>query len=70
MSIFTKKWLKAAVIRALRTLGQTALAAIGTAAAVDEVNWLHVASVSVLAAILSLLTSVTGLPEADEKEEK
>lgn len=64
----TKKWLKAAVIRALRTFGQTAIAAIGTAVAVEQVKWAYVASVSVLAAILSLLTSLTGLPEVDKED--
>lgn len=63
-----KKFLAAAGIRALRTLAQTAVATIGTSALLSEVNWIAVASASVLAAILSLLTSVaTGLPEVDEK---
>lgn len=59
-----KKFLKAAGIRALRTVAQTAIAVIGTTAVMEEVNWLAVASASLLAGILSLLTSVaTGLPE-------
>ncbi|MBQ3108300.1 MAG: hypothetical protein IJP37_04010 [Clostridia bacterium] len=58
-----KEWLKAAGIRALRTFAQTAAATIGTAAVFDEVNWIMVGSAAVLAAILSLLTSVAGLPE-------
>ena len=63
-----KKFLAAAGIRALRTLAQTAVATIGTSALLSEVNWIAVASASVLAAILSLLTSIaTGLPEVDEK---
>lgn len=56
-------WLKAAAIRALKTVAQTAVATIGTTAALAEVDWLLVASASVLAGILSLLTSVAGLPE-------
>ena len=59
-------WWKAAGIRAVKTLCQTAIATIGTAAVLSEVNWAVVASASVLAAILSLLTSVAGLPEVDE----
>ena len=63
-----KNFLKAAGIRALRTVAQTAAATIGTSALLSEVNWLAVASASVLAGILSILTSVaTGLPEVEEK---
>lgn len=63
-----KKFLAAAGIRALRTFAQTAVATIGTSALLSEVNWIAVASASVLAAILSILTSIaTGLPEVDEK---
>lgn len=58
-------WLKAAGIRALKTVAQTAVATIGTTAMIHEVNWLLVASASVLAGVLSLLTSVAGLPEVD-----
>lgn len=61
-----KKWLKAAGVRALKTVAQTAAATIGTSAVISEVNWLMVASASVLAGVLSLLTSVAGLPEVDE----
>lgn len=62
----TKAWFKAAGIRALKTFAQTAVATIGTTALVSEVNWIVVASASALAAILSLLTSVAGLPEVNE----
>ena len=62
-----KRWWKAAGIRALKTLAQTAVATIGTSAVLSEVNWIVVASASVLAALLSLLTSVAGLPEVDEE---
>lgn len=60
-----KKWWKAAGIRAIKTVAQTAVATIGTSVAIAEVNWLLVASASALAGILSLLTSVAGLPEVD-----
>lgn len=60
-----KEFIKAAAIRAVRTLAQTAVATIGTSAVIAEVDWIMVASASVLAAILSILTSIsTGLPEA------
>jgi hypothetical protein len=58
-------WLKAAGVRALKTLAQTAVATIGTASMLGEVDWVLVLSASVLAAILSLLTSVAGLPELE-----
>ena len=61
-----KVWLKAAGIRALKTLAQTAVATIGTCAVLSEVDWIMVASASALAAVLSLLTSVAGLPEVKE----
>lgn len=60
-----KNWLKAAGIRALKTVAQTAIATIGSSAIISEVNWLVVASAAGLAGILSLLTSVAGLPELD-----
>ena len=66
--VFTKEWLKAAGIRALKTVAQTAVATIGTSAALESVNWAGVCSASALAGILSLLTSVAGLPELNEKE--
>ena len=61
-----KNWIKAAGVRAIKTVAQTAVATIGTAVALGDVNWLMVASASVLADILSLLTSVAGLPELEE----
>ena len=61
------KWWKAAGIRALKTVAQTAVATIGTSAVISEVNWLIVASASALAGILSLLTSIAGLPEVKEE---
>lgn len=62
----TKKWWKAAGIRAVKTVAQTAAATIGTCAVMTEVNWVMVASASMLAGILSLLTSIAGLPEIKE----
>ena len=62
-----KEWIKAAGIRALKTVCQTAIATIGTSAAFDEVNWLMVGSASLLAGILSILTSLAGLPEVENK---
>lgn len=60
------KWIKAAGVRAIKTVCQTAVATIGTAVALGDVNWLMVVSASVLAGVLSLLTSVAGLPELEE----
>jgi ABC-type lipoprotein release transport system permease subunit len=62
-----KTWLKAAGIRAIKTIAQTAIATIGTSALISEVDWLSVISASVVAGILSLLTSVVGLPEVEEE---
>ena len=62
----TKKWIKAAGMRAIKTVAQTAVATIGTAAVMGQVNWVAVGSSALLAGILSLLTSVAGLPELKE----
>lgn len=62
------KWLKAAGVRALKTVAQTAIATIGTSAVIGDVDWLMVGSAALLAGILSLLTSVAGLPEVGDVE--
>ena len=67
--IFTKKWFKAAGIRALKTMAQTATATIGTAAFMGGVSWIAVGSASLLSGILSILTSLGGLPEVDTQEQ-
>ena len=61
-----KNWIKAAGVRAIKTVAQTAVATIGTAVALGDVNWVAVGSAAVLAGILSLLTSLAGLPELEE----
>ena len=63
-----KSWAKAAGIRAIKTVAQTAIATIGTSLVVAEVNWVMVASASALAGVLSLLTSIAGLPELKNEE--
>lgn len=68
-NVFTKQWAYAALVRAVRTVAQTAIATIGTSAFLSEVDWVMVASASVLAGVLSLLTSVAGLPEVRMPEE-
>lgn len=65
--IFTKEWFKAALIRAIRTVAQTAIASIGTAVVMSDVNWVAVVSASILAGILSILTSLAGLPEVKDE---
>lgn len=62
---YWKNWLKAAAVRAVKTVAQTAVATIGTAAVIGEVNWIAVGSAAALAGVLSLLTSVAGLPEVN-----
>ena len=68
MKTHWKNWIKAAGIRAIKTVAQTAVATIGTAAVLGSVDWIMVASASVLAGILSILTSVAGLPEIDKED--
>ena len=63
-----KNWIKAAGIRAIKTVAQAAIATIGTSAVLSEVDWVMVVSASVLAGILSLLTSLAGLPELEEPQ--
>ena len=63
-----KEWIKAAGIRALKTVAQTAIATIGTTALITEVNWGVVAAAAALAGVLSLLTSLAGLPELEDKK--
>ena len=66
MSSKMKKWIKAALVRAVKTIAQTAVATIGAAAVLSDVNWLMVVSASLLSGLLSILTSVAGLPEVKE----
>ena len=68
MSEKTKLWLKCAGVRAIKTVAQTAVATIGTSVAIGDVNWVMVASASGLAGILSIRTSIAGLPEVKEVE--
>ena len=67
--MINKQWIRAAGIRAIKTICQTAIATIGTAAVMDQVNWTAVLSASLLAGILSMLTSLAGLPEVEEEQE-
>ena len=66
MSNISKRWSKAAAVRAIKTVAQTAIATIGTAAVIGDVKWVMVASASILAGVLSILTSIAGLPEVSE----
>lgn len=65
--IFSKEWFVAAGVRAIKTVAQTAVATIGTAAFMGAVNWIMVGSASLMAGILSILTSVAGLPEVKQE---
>lgn len=65
VSVNTKKWLKAAGVRAVKTVAQAAIAGIGTAAVLGQVDWKYVVSASVLAGVISILTSIAGIPEVD-----
>ena len=67
-SVDTKKWIKASTVRAVKTMAQTAVATIGTSAVMGDVNWLMVASASALSGIISILTSVAGIPEVEGNE--
>ncbi len=66
MKINFKKWLKYAGIRAIKTVAQTAIATIGVSVAMEDVNWAYVGSTALLAGVLSIMTSVAGLPEVNE----
>ena len=66
VSVNTSKWIKAAAVRAIKTMSQTAIAMIGSAAVLGAVDWRMVASASILAGVLSALTSIAGLPEVKE----
>ena len=68
MSNYWKTWIKAAAVRAVKTVAQTAVATVGTAAALGEVQWPMVVSASLLAGLLSVLTSVAGLPEVKTED--
>ena len=68
VSVDTEKWLKAAGVRAVKTMAQTAIATIGVSASMGTVNWIAVGSASLLAGIISILTSVSGLPEVKSNE--
>ena len=68
VSVNTKKWLKAAGVRAVKTVAQAAIAGIGTAAALGQVDWKYVVSASVLAGVISVLTSIAGIPEVDAED--
>lgn len=69
MSNYWKNWIKAAGVRAIKTVAQTAVATIGTSVVLGDVNWVMVASASALAGILSLLTSIAGIPEVKVGDE-
>ena len=64
--MFTKKWFKAAGVRAIKTMAQTAVGVIGSSLVISDIDWLMAASASVVAGVVSILTSVAGLPEVKE----
>lgn len=63
--MINRQWVKAAAVRSIKTVAQTAIATIGTSVVMNDVNWVMVGSASLLAGILSVLTSIAGLPEVD-----
>lgn len=67
-NVFTKEWFKAALIRAVKTVAQTAVSMITVGSALSEINWPYVASVAVVAGVYSMLTSIAGLPEVGDPE--
>lgn len=69
VSVNTKKWAKAAAVRAVKTMAQTFVATVGTAAVMGDVNWTMVASASVLSGIISVATSIAGIPEVVDGED-
>lgn len=68
VNVNTKKWIKAAGVRAVKTVAQAAIGGIGVAAAMGQVDWKYVASASILAGVLSILTSIQGIPEVGEED--
>ena len=69
VSVDTKKWFKSAVVRAIKTFAQSMASLITIGAAMNEINWGYIASVSVVSAIYSIVTSLAGIPEVESKEE-
>lgn len=69
-TVFSKEWIKATAVRAIKTVAQTAVATIGVSAVMSDVNWIAVGSASLLAGVLSVLTSVAGLPEVTTESEE
>ncbi len=67
-SVDTKKWVKATAVRAIKTMAQTAVAVIGTSAVINSVDWKLVVSASIVSGVVSILTSITGIPEVESEE--